>query len=123
MDQLHPPMFSPVDIFALGITTSKRVHFFFFRVSRKLFLAPMLLGSFFFLQVTIFLFVQAGLFTTRVFQSSTSFLIQTMTITIVHQAPAPSEVKIRHTQPNVTLHVTPVSTRVQNPGTLYIADE
>ncbi|KAF8953301.1 hypothetical protein BGZ52_000059, partial [Haplosporangium bisporale] len=46
-----------------------------------------------------------------------------MTITIIHQAPAPSEVKIRHTQPNVTLHVTPVSTRVQNPGTLYIADE
>ncbi|KAG0092305.1 hypothetical protein BGZ92_010280 [Podila epicladia] len=46
-----------------------------------------------------------------------------MTITIIHQAPASSEVKIRHTQPNVTLHVTPVSTRVQNPGTLYIADE
>ncbi|KAG0347414.1 hypothetical protein BG004_007775 [Podila humilis] len=46
-----------------------------------------------------------------------------MTITIIHQAPSPSEVKIRHTQPNVTLHVTPASSRVQNPGTLYIADE
>ncbi|KAF9428456.1 hypothetical protein BGZ94_002333 [Podila epigama] len=46
-----------------------------------------------------------------------------MTITIIQQAPSPSEVKVRHTQANVTLHVTPPLSRVQNPGTLYIADE
>ncbi|KAF9583126.1 hypothetical protein BGW38_010200 [Lunasporangiospora selenospora] len=46
-----------------------------------------------------------------------------MTITIIHQAPLSSETLIRHTQPNVTLHVTPVSRLIQHPGTLYITDE
>ncbi|KAF9989517.1 hypothetical protein BGZ75_006064 [Mortierella antarctica] len=46
-----------------------------------------------------------------------------MTITIIRQAPSSAEVRIRYTQDNVTLHVTPVSSLIQNPGTLYIADE
>ncbi|KAG0209195.1 hypothetical protein BGX28_010482 [Mortierella sp. GBA30] len=46
-----------------------------------------------------------------------------MTITIIREAPSSAECRIRHTQDNVTLHVTPVSTLVQNPGTLYITDE
>ncbi|KAF9954336.1 hypothetical protein BGZ72_004682 [Mortierella alpina] len=46
-----------------------------------------------------------------------------MTITIIRQAPSSAEVRIRYTQENVTLHVTPVSSLIQNPGTLYIADE
>ncbi|KAH7036864.1 regulator of volume decrease after cellular swelling-domain-containing protein [Linnemannia elongata] len=46
-----------------------------------------------------------------------------MAITILQQAPSPSEARIRHTQQNVTVHITPASTAFQNPGTLYIADE
>ncbi|KAF9115861.1 hypothetical protein BGX27_006102 [Mortierella sp. AM989] len=46
-----------------------------------------------------------------------------MTITIIRQAPSISEARIRYTQGNITLHVTPVSSLIQNPGTLYIADE
>ncbi|KAF9356508.1 hypothetical protein BGX26_005162 [Mortierella sp. AD094] len=46
-----------------------------------------------------------------------------MTITIIRQAPSISETRIRYTQENITLHVTPVSSLIQNPGTLYIADE
>ncbi|CAO3567722.1 unnamed protein product [Mortierella alpina] len=46
-----------------------------------------------------------------------------MTITIIRQAPSSAEVRIRYTQENVALHVTPVSSLIQNPGTLYIADE
>ncbi|KAF9288665.1 hypothetical protein BGZ68_010788 [Mortierella alpina] len=46
-----------------------------------------------------------------------------MTITIIRQAPTSAEVRIRYTQENVALHVTPVSSLIQNPGTLYIADE
>ncbi|KAI1311025.1 hypothetical protein EDD11_003567 [Mortierella claussenii] len=46
-----------------------------------------------------------------------------MTITIIRQAPSASETRVRYTQENVDLHVTPVSTLIQNPGTLYIADE
>lgn len=47
----------------------------------------------------------------------------TMAITILQQAPSPSEARIRHTQQNVTVHITPASKAFQNPGTLYIADE
>ncbi|KAG0312866.1 hypothetical protein BGZ97_010759 [Linnemannia gamsii] len=46
-----------------------------------------------------------------------------MAITILQQAPLPSEARIRHTQHNVTVHITPASRAFQNPGTLYIADE
>ncbi|KAF9178641.1 hypothetical protein BGZ51_007608 [Haplosporangium sp. Z 767] len=46
-----------------------------------------------------------------------------MTITIIHHAPSATEAHIRHAQENVTLHVTPVSSLIQNPGTLFIADE
>ncbi|KAF9574084.1 hypothetical protein EC968_007476 [Mortierella alpina] len=46
-----------------------------------------------------------------------------MTITIIRQAPSSAEVRMRYTQENVTLHVTPVSSLIQNLGTLYIADE
>ncbi|KAI7821540.1 regulator of volume decrease after cellular swelling-domain-containing protein [Gamsiella multidivaricata] len=46
-----------------------------------------------------------------------------MTITIIRQAPSATEAHIRYTQENVTLHVTPVSTLIQHPGTLFIADE
>ncbi|KAK3813711.1 MAG: regulator of volume decrease after cellular swelling-domain-containing protein [Linnemannia elongata] len=46
-----------------------------------------------------------------------------MAITILQQAPSPSEARIRHTQQNVTVHITPASKAFQNPGTLYIADE
>ncbi|KAF8934662.1 regulator of volume decrease after cellular swelling-domain-containing protein [Dissophora ornata] len=46
-----------------------------------------------------------------------------MTITIIRQVPSATEANIRYTQENVTLHVTPVSTLIQHPGTLYIADE
>ncbi|KAF9080723.1 hypothetical protein BGX29_012104 [Mortierella sp. GBA35] len=46
-----------------------------------------------------------------------------MAITILQQAPLPSEARIRHTQQNVTVHITPASKAFQNPGTLYIADE
>jgi len=50
-------------------------------------------------------------------------LLYTMAITILQQAPSPSEARIRHTQQNVTVHITPASKAFQNPGTLYIADE
>jgi len=46
-----------------------------------------------------------------------------MTITLIRQEPSAADAHIRHTQPNVTLHVTPPSKLIQNPGTLYIADE
>ncbi|KAG0019625.1 hypothetical protein BGZ80_005519 [Entomortierella chlamydospora] len=46
-----------------------------------------------------------------------------MTITIIHQAPSISDARIRYTQENITLHVTPASSLIQNPGTLYISDE
>ncbi|KAF9131403.1 hypothetical protein BGW39_001833 [Mortierella sp. 14UC] len=46
-----------------------------------------------------------------------------MAITILQQAPLSSEARIRHTQPNVTVHITPANKAFQNPGTLYIADE
>ncbi|KAG0293011.1 hypothetical protein BGZ96_003414 [Linnemannia gamsii] len=46
-----------------------------------------------------------------------------MAITILQQAPSPSEARIRHTQQNVTVHITPASKAFQNAGTLYIADE
>ncbi|KAG0248366.1 hypothetical protein BG011_000152 [Mortierella polycephala] len=46
-----------------------------------------------------------------------------MAITIIHQAPSATEAHIRHTQENVTLHVTPASNLIRNPGTLLIADE
>ncbi|KAF9152152.1 hypothetical protein BG015_005705 [Linnemannia schmuckeri] len=46
-----------------------------------------------------------------------------MAITILQQAPSPSEARIRHTQQDVTVHITPASKAFQNPGTLYIADE
>ncbi|KAG9070250.1 hypothetical protein KI688_009585 [Linnemannia hyalina] len=46
-----------------------------------------------------------------------------MAITILQQAPSPSEARIRHTQQNVTVHITPASKAFQNPGTLYVADE
>ncbi|KAG0324225.1 hypothetical protein BGZ99_002057 [Dissophora globulifera] len=46
-----------------------------------------------------------------------------MTITVIRQAPSATEVHIRYTQENVALHVTPVSTLIQHPGTLYIANE
>ncbi|KAF9913929.1 hypothetical protein BX616_009296 [Lobosporangium transversale] len=46
-----------------------------------------------------------------------------MTITIIRQAPSIGETRIRYTQQNISLHVTPPSTLIQNPGTLYIADE
>ncbi|KAG0281125.1 hypothetical protein BGZ95_006617 [Linnemannia exigua] len=46
-----------------------------------------------------------------------------MAITILQQAPLSSEARIRHTQPNVTVHITPANRAFQNPGTLYIADE
>ncbi|KAF9930304.1 hypothetical protein FBU30_000650 [Linnemannia zychae] len=46
-----------------------------------------------------------------------------MAITILQQAPLPSEARIRHTQQNVTVHITPASNAFPNPGTLYIADE
>lgn len=55
---------------------------------------------------------------------STSFLTPlTMTITILREAPSTTEAVIRHTQENVTLHITPVSNLVQHPGTLYVAQE
>ncbi|KAF8984938.1 hypothetical protein BGZ46_006425 [Entomortierella lignicola] len=46
-----------------------------------------------------------------------------MTITIIRQAPSVSETRIRYTKDNITLHVTPASNLIQNPGTLYITDE
>ncbi|KAG0301104.1 hypothetical protein BGZ98_008615 [Dissophora globulifera] len=46
-----------------------------------------------------------------------------MTITVIRQAPSATEVNIRYTQENVALHVTPVSTLIQHPGTLYIAND
>ncbi|KAF9363908.1 hypothetical protein BGX34_003067, partial [Mortierella sp. NVP85] len=46
-----------------------------------------------------------------------------MTITILREAPSTTEAVIRHTQENVTLHITPVSNLVQHPGTLYVAQE
>ncbi|KAF9439341.1 hypothetical protein BGZ76_000002 [Entomortierella beljakovae] len=46
-----------------------------------------------------------------------------MTITIIQQAPSVSEARIRYTLDNVTLYVTPASNLIQNPGTIYIADE
>ncbi|KAF9998546.1 hypothetical protein BGZ79_007758 [Entomortierella chlamydospora] len=38
-------------------------------------------------------------------------------------APSISDARIRYTQENITLHVTPASSLIQNPGTLYISDE
>lgn len=46
-----------------------------------------------------------------------------MAITLIRQEPSPTEAHIRYTQANVILHVTPESKLIQNPGTLYIADE
>ncbi|KAG0237689.1 regulator of volume decrease after cellular swelling-domain-containing protein [Mortierella sp. GBAus27b] len=46
-----------------------------------------------------------------------------MTITIVRQVPSTAEALIRHTQDNVTLHITPASNLIQHPGTLYVAHE
>ncbi|KAG0040229.1 hypothetical protein BGZ83_002624 [Gryganskiella cystojenkinii] len=46
-----------------------------------------------------------------------------MAITLIRQQPSSTEAHIRYTQANVALHVTPESKLIQNPGTLYIADE